>query len=204
MNGVQAFIAELWHELTQLVKERRREFVILAIVVLALSGGMAYLLSSVLPDELTKYGYLGAFLVCLVCSSTVIVVPFSGPAGLAVTLTIAQTVDLKWLVPIVAAIGGSLGEITGYAAGYGGRRIMGATQDSSILRQVEGWIKRYGPLTIPAVAFFPLGVFDFMAIAFGSARFPAPKFLALTFAGRLPRSFLEIYLGTGLLDLLTG
>jgi uncharacterized membrane protein YdjX (TVP38/TMEM64 family) len=42
-----------------------------------------------------------------------------------------------------------------------------------------------------------------MAIAFGSTRFSVVKFLLLTFAGRLPRSFLEVYLGTGLLDLLT-
>jgi len=199
---MQNFIAQLWQEFTRLIKERKRSFAILAIVVVALSGGMAYLLSSTLPDELTKYGYQGAFLVCFLCSSTVIVIPFSGPAGLAITLSIAQTVDLKWLVPIAASIGGSLGEITGYAAGYGGRRIMGAKDDSSIFRQVEDWIKRYGLLTIPALAFFPLGVFDFMAIAFGSARFSVIKFLLLTFAGRLPRSFLEVYLGTGLLDLL--
>ena len=202
MNGMQNFIAQLWHEFIRLIRERKRSFVILAIVVVALSGGMAYLLSSTLPDELTKYGYQGAFLVCLLCSSTVIVIPFSGPAGLAITLSIAQTVDLKWLVPITASLGGSAGEITGYIAGYGGRRIMGTTQDSPVFRQVENWIKRYGLLTIPAVAFFPLGVFDFMAIAFGSAHFSVVKFLLLTFAGRLPRSFLEVYLGTGLLDLL--
>jgi len=199
---MQNFIAQLWQEFTRLIKERRREFVILVVVVLAISGGMTYLLSSTLPDELTKYGYQGAFLVCLLCSSTVIVIPFSGLVGLAITLSIAQTADLKWLVPIAASIGGSLGEITGYAAGYGGRRIMGARDDSPILRQVEDWIKRYGLLTIPALAFFPLGVFDFMAIAFGSTRFSVVKFLLLTFAGRLPRSFLEVYLGTGLLDLL--
>ena len=202
MNTIQAFIAQLWQEFIRLIKERRRSFVILVIMVLALSGGMAYLLSSTLPDELTKYGYLGAFLICLLCSSTVVVIPFSGPVGLVITLSIAQTVDLKWLVPIVASIGGSLGEITGYVAGYGGRKIMGARDDSPILRQVEDWIKRYGLLTIPVVAFLPLGVFDFMAIAFGSARFSVVKFLLLTFAGRLPRSFMEVYLGTGLLDLL--
>ena len=203
MNEAQTFLVQLWHEIVRLIKERKRKLAVLVVVALALSGVIVYLLSF-LPEELARFGYLGAFLASLLGNSTIVVCPFSAPIGLSVVLAIARTAEIRWLVPIAASVGGTLGEITGYAAGYGGRRMLGGVQKSIIFGQVENWFKRYGSIIVPIVAFFPLGVFDFLAIALGSARFSPGKFFLLTLAGRLPRSFIEVYLGIGLISLLLG
>ena len=54
---------------------------------------------------------------------------------------------------------------------------------------------RYGGVAIFLFALVPGLIFDLIAIAAGAVRFPFWKFFLASFAGRLPRSFLEAYLG---------
>jgi membrane protein YqaA with SNARE-associated domain len=139
--------------------------------------------------EFEQYGYLGAFLVALIASISII---FPIP-GIILVLAIAANPDLNWaLVALAAAIGGGLGETTAYLAGYGGAVVIAPGQ-SKLYERAEKWMKRYGSATIFAFSLSWLP-FDIVGIAAGALRFPFWKFLLATLAGRLPRTLLELYL----------
>ncbi|MCK4964514.1 MAG: VTT domain-containing protein [Dehalococcoidia bacterium] len=136
-----------------------------------------------------QYGYLGAFLVAFITSITIM---FPLP-GFAIIGVIAINPDLNWaLVALAAAIGGGLGEFTAYLAGYGGAAIITPRQ-SKWYKMAEGWMERYGTASIFLFALTPLP-FDIVGIAAGALRFPFWKFILATIAGRLPKTFIGVYL----------
>ena len=140
-------------------------------------------------ERIAAYGYAGVFLASFLASTTII---FPAP-GIAVVVVAAALLHPAW-VAVVAAVGGTLGEFTGYLAGYGGRIAIGEKYGERYER-AERWMKRHGSLTLATFAFMPFLVFDFAGIAAGALRFPFWKFQLACFAGRLPRSFYECYLG---------
>jgi len=99
------------------------------------------------------------------------------------------------LVALLASLGSTLGELTAYYAGYGGKRVFHLGQGERY-ETAEKWMKRHGPVAITLFAFLPLFFFDLVAIAAGGLRFPLKKFLFFSFLGRFPRAFAEIYLYT--------
>ncbi len=126
--------------------------------------------------ELEDYGYLGAFLVSLVCNATVIL-----PAGNILILSVLGAVlPSAIVVGLVGGAGAAIGEITGYMAGYSGR---GIAQRSKMYERVEGWMRRWGALTIFIMALVPF-IFDLAGIAAGVLRFPFWKFFLLCWLGR--------------------
>ena len=126
--------------------------------------------------ELEDYGYLGAFLVSLVCNATVIL-----PAGNILILSVLGAVlPSATVVGLVGGAGAAIGEITGYMAGYSGR---GLAQRSKMYNRVEGWMRRWGTLTIFIMSVVPF-IFDLAGIAAGVLRFPFWKFFLLCWLGR--------------------
>ena len=171
------------------------------ILILTIAGfiGLCMLTVRFTPnlERLTKYGYLGVFLVALVSSATIII-PLP---GMAVILT-AATIWNPILVALIASVGYTLGEITAYYAGRGGRGIIIKTHHEAY-EKAEGWMNHYGGLTIFLFAFIPVFIFDLAGITAGALGFPLKKFLLYCWLGRLPRSFIEIYLGFGLFHLIS-
>jgi len=126
--------------------------------------------------ELEDYGYLGAFLVSLVCNATVIL-----PAGNILILSVLGAVlPSATVVGLVGGAGAAIGEITGYMAGYSGR---GFAERSKMYNRVEGWMRRWGTLTIFIMSVVPF-IFDLAGIAAGVLRFPFWKFFLLCWLGR--------------------
>ena len=140
-------------------------------------------------ERVAIYGYVGVFVAAFASSTTII---FPTP-GIAVAVVAAAYLNPA-LVALVAAVGATLGEFTGYLAGYWGKIAIGDKYGGRYLK-AEDWMKRHGNLTLFLFAFLPFLVFDFTGIAAGALRFPFRKFLLACFAGRLPRSFIEAYLG---------
>ena len=140
-------------------------------------------------DRVASFGYAGVFFASFLASTTII---FPAP-GVAVVVVAAALFHPAW-VALVAAVGGSLGEFTAYLAGYGGRVAIGEKYGERYKR-AEGWMKQHGSVTLALFAFMPFLLFDLPGIAAGALRFPFWKFLLACFAGRLPRSFIESYLG---------
>jgi len=140
-------------------------------------------------ESIAEIGYAGVFVASFLASTTII---FPVP-GVAVVVVAAVLFHPAW-VAVVAAVGGSLGEFTAYLAGYGGRIAIGEKYGERY-QKAEGWMKRHGFLTLATFAFLPFLLFDLAGIAAGALRYPFWKFLLACFAGRLPRSFIESYLG---------
>jgi len=140
-------------------------------------------------ESIATYGYAGVFVATFISSTTII---FPAP-GVVVQVIAAALLNPAW-VALVAAVGGSLGEFTGYLAGYGGRAAIGERYGERY-RKAETWMKRHGSVTLAVFAFTPFLLFDLAGIAAGALRFPFWKFQLACFAGRLPRAFIECYLG---------
>ena len=168
---------------------RRWLLLFIVIVLIAAIGYATFRLSSHF-EGFERYGYIGAFLIAFICSTTII---FPTP-GVVVIFAMAASPTFSWAwVALAAAIGGALGEFTAYLAGYAGT-IAVAPQQSQWYQRAEGWMKRYGSITIFAFALAPFLPFDVAGIAAGTLKFPFWKFVAATIAGRIPRSFIGCYL----------
>jgi len=142
--------------------------------------------------NLAGYGYLGAFLISLLSSATIIVpVP-----GIAVIFALGATYD-PYLVGLAAGAGSALGELSGYMAGYSGQ---GVLRKSKTYLRMEHWMRRRGSVVIFVLAFVPNPIFDLAGAAAGILRYPVWKFLLFCFLGKTPRSILVAFAGAWALE----
>ena len=150
--------------------------------------------------EIQQTGYLGVLVANFIFSTGVILpLPFSG--GAMVTIAVAGAGSPAWLVGLVAAVGGTLGEFTAYWLGYGGERFIHLRGRRQYV-VAERWMGRYGGLAIVFFAFMPLFMFDFVGLAAGALRYPFSRFVVFCFMGRVPRCMLEAYVGMTLVDMI--
>jgi uncharacterized membrane protein YdjX (TVP38/TMEM64 family) len=101
--------------------------------------------------------------------------------GLALT-AVAGASGEPLLVGVVAGLGQALGELTGYAAGRGGRSLL---PDNPATRNVEGWLASRGVAAIFVLALVPNPLFDVAGIAAGVLRMPVRRYLAAAAAGKV-------------------
>jgi len=128
---------------------------------------------------LESYGYLGIFLINLVGSATIIL-PFPAAA-----FVFASGAFLNpFLVGLIAALGCTIGEFTGYALGFGGRKV--------IEKKWKKWIKRTEKLFEKYGGFWIIIIFaatplpdDIVGIVGGSLKYPLKKFFLASFIGKL-------------------
>jgi membrane protein DedA with SNARE-associated domain len=134
-----------------------------------------------------QFGYVGGFLAMLLGSATVIL-----PApGLAVVAALG-TVTNPLLLGIVAGMGATLGEVTGYLVGYGGHKI---AAEQKHYQTVERFLNAHGFWAIALLAFIPNPLFDIAGIIAGGTKYPFNLFLAATFMGKVAKCILIAYLG---------
>ncbi len=169
---------------------------------LALSFGILMLLLRVQAllsrplEDYAPYAYLGAFVITVLNSSTIL---FPGP-GMALVVAAASRWDPVWIA-VAASIGGSLGELTGYLVGRAGKNVIIAEQ-STLYQKAEKWMRSRGGWVVTFLAGVPLTPFDVVGIVAGGLRFPVGKFLLFCWLGRLPRTFVEVFFGASLLKYL--
>ena len=127
--------------------------------------------------KLGNYGYLGAFLISLITSATVILpVP-----GIVVLVALGTTLN-PVLVGLVGATGGIIGEMTGFMVGYGGHEVV--QHRNKLYLRMENWMKRWGGWAVFIFAVAPLPVFDIAGIISGALEYPLWKFLLIGWAGK--------------------
>jgi len=142
--------------------------------------------------NLSGYGYLGAFLISLLSSATIILpVP-----GIAVIFALGATYN-PYLVGLAAGAGSALGELSGYMAGYSGQ---GVLKKSKTYLRMEHWMRRRGSVVIFVLAFVPNPIFDLAGAAAGILKYPVWKFLLFCFLGKTPRSILVAFAGAWALE----
>ena len=127
-------------------------------------------------EELRAYGYLGAFIISIVFNATLIL-----PAGnMLILVALGATMPFPVIVGLVGGTGAAIGEIVGYIAGHSGR---GLVAKSRMYGRVEGWLRKWGWLTIFLFSVVPF-VFDLAGLAAGALRYPFWRFFLFCWLGR--------------------
>lgn len=137
--------------------------------------------------NLDELAYAGAFLSMLIGNATVILpVP-----GLIFVFALGGTLN-PLLVGLVAGPGAALGEMTGYAAGYGGSAII---DNLKLYERIKVWMERYGLIVITILAAIPNPVFDMAGIVAGSLRVKWWRFLIAAWIGKTIQGLFIAYAG---------
>jgi membrane protein YqaA with SNARE-associated domain len=159
---------------------------LIIILVLAVSGAIFAYRDKFM--ELAAFGYTGIFLVSLLSSATIIL-----PAP-SLALVFAMGSALPWLpVGLAAGAGEALGELTGYAAGFGGRAII---EDQKVYARLQGWMAVRGDITILLLSIIPNPFFDLAGIIAGTMGFPLWRFLLITWVGKTIKTTFVAWAGS--------
>ncbi len=126
-------------------------------------------------SELGNLGYLGLFLINLVGNATVVL-----PVPTFVLIFAFGAVFNPFLVGIVSALGGTIGEMTCYLLGFSGR---GVVENRQMYDRAVQWLRKWGVLTVFVFAATP-SPFDVMGMVAGILRYPFWKFFLATLCGK--------------------
>lgn len=136
---------------------------------------------------LEQFGYVGIFLASLLTNASLILpVP-----GVLITSAMGAVFN-PFFVALVAGGGATVGEITGYLAGFSGQRIV---EKSKWHTKLEGWMQKYGDITIVVLAFIPNPAFDVVGIMAGAMKIPLYRFLIFCFIGKVLKMLVFAYGG---------
>ena len=182
---------------------------IYAIVILGLSVGLYFLVGylkarfDISGEGLATTAYLVVFITSLVSNASIII-PVPVFVGIMIPVAEMMAEVSPWgpvLVALTASSAGALGEITGYYAGYLGKKII-VTETTPGYEKLVGWMKRHGPLAVFLLSLQPILPFDIAGLISGASRIPLWKFILPCWAGKFPKYLLGCYLGGAVLSLL--
>ncbi|MCL7455304.1 MAG: VTT domain-containing protein [Anaerolineae bacterium] len=144
--------------------------------------------------ELAAVGYSGIFLVSLLSSATIIL-----PApSLALVFAMGSALP-PVLVGLAAGVGEALGELTGYAAGFGGRAVI---EEQETYVRLRKWMARRGGITLLFLSVIPNPFFDLAGIAAGTLRYPLWRFLLVCWLGKTIKTTLVAWAGAQSLQII--
>jgi len=143
-------------------------------------------------EQLESYGYVGIFLISILANATVII-----PApGLVIVFSMgAKFAPL--LVGIAAGLGATIGELSGYLAGFSGQAVI---EDQKRYDLMVKWMQKNGPLTITFLAFIPNPLFDLAGMVAGALKMKVHRFLFFALIGKVLKMLLFAYAGAGILN----
>jgi len=190
---------------SQVAKLQRKWVIIIlyAAGLIGLSIGLAYLLQYLIVHFNISLGdfatgaYSVVFIISLLCNASILV-----PVALHGSIMMAAA--SQWdpiLVALVASVAGTLGEMTGYYAGYIGKKIV-ITKDIPGYHRFADWVNRYGVLAVFLFSLQPVLPFDIAGLTAGVSRLPLWKFLLPCWAGKFPKYIVFCYFGFGVLHFL--
>ncbi|GAB4459439.1 MAG: VTT domain-containing protein [Anaerolineae bacterium] len=164
--------------------EKKQRSLRVAAAAIALSALITIAVLAFAPqiERFAELGYLGAFLIMLIGSATIIL-----PAPAFVFVFAMGSVLNPLLLGIAGGVGAALGEMTGYVAGYGGSAPL---QDSAVYRRFDRWMDRFGPFAIFFLALIPNPLFDVAGVLAGASHMPVWQFLLACAAGKTIRCIL--------------
>ncbi|HZT07893.1 MAG TPA: VTT domain-containing protein [Chloroflexota bacterium] len=190
-NGISAATSETVHVLQASWSARfatrgaRLQAMAWALAVAGMSAAIIAL--PVDYHALGRYGYLGVFLVTLLSTASLIL-----PVPYIAAIVFAGTFLDPRAVALVAGVAAALGELTGYALGYSGRRLV---PENRWYAAIQRWMGRFGGPVIFLAAIVPNPFFDAVGMVAGATRMPLWIFLVSTFLGKTLRFWLLAALG---------
>ena len=141
---------------------------------LLISGIIIYFRNSL--AALQGYGLFGIFLISILGNATIVI-----PAPVILSALVGGSIYNPILVGLVVALGATIGELTGFIAGIGGRV---AITDHKHFKRIEKWMTKSGFLTLFILSAVPNPLFDLAGIFAGATNYPVKKFLVATFLGK--------------------
>lgn len=143
--------------------------------------------------QLEAFGYPGIFLVSLLSNATLILpIP-----GVLFTSAMGAVFNPFW-VALASSTGATLGELSGYLAGFSGQ---GVIENKTWYERVTRWMKKYGDITILVLAFIPNPLFDIAGMVAGALRMPLWRYLVFSWIGKTGKMFLFAYGGATITNL---
>ena len=154
----------------------KRHWVTLTTIAVVVILSLIIYCTGGISDDISAYGYLGVFLVSLL-AATVLFVPIP---SIPVVFLMGAILN-PFLVGLMSGIGESMGEITGYTAGFSGRE---ALDNKQRYTKIKGWMRRRGTLVLFLFSAIPNLFFKLVGVAAGAIRYPFWKFWLVVFAGK--------------------
>jgi uncharacterized membrane protein YdjX (TVP38/TMEM64 family) len=144
-------------------------------------------------QKLGALGYPGIFFLSMLSNATLIL-PVPG-----VLFTSAMgAVFNPWWVALAAGTGATIGELSGYLAGFSGQAVI---ENKKWYTRVSGWMKKYGDITVLVLAFVPNPVFDVAGMVAGALRMPLWRYLIMSWIGKVGKMLLFAFGGASILKL---
>ncbi|MBT4125827.1 MAG: hypothetical protein HOE43_05475 [Chloroflexi bacterium] len=165
---------------------RTYQTIIWTIVIVSVVGGTVAWLADWF--DVQDAGYWGAFLVNLVGSAAV-VIPVPGLAAVCAGATNELGLNFV-LLAMAGAAGSTIGEVTGYLAGYGSQSVV---QKSRYYPRIHGLVVRRGGFALFILAVVPNPLFDIGGIAAGSLGYPISRFFLWVGLGKLIKFLIVAY-----------
>lgn len=173
-------------------QQKRWVGVIIVVIICLVSFWLA--LNPALVQRLGSWGYVGAFIISLIASATIVL-----PApGLAIIIAMSPSLN-PYLLGIVAGVGSAVGELTGYAAGASGGALIPPERRAQF-EQVRQLTMKYGALILCLLAAIPFPLFDFAGIIAGALKMRVSRFLLAVAVGKSIKYIVLILLGAGSLQ----
>jgi len=139
-------------------------------------------------EGLQGYGLVGLFLLSIIGNATIIL-----PVPVILSAFVAGAVFNPLAVALVVSLGATIGELTGYFAGYGSEGII---EKDLKLQRVKRWIDKYGLWVLFVLAAIPNPLFDLAGIVAGANKIPVKKYLVVVFFGKLVKFLAVSYFGS--------
>lgn len=128
-------------------------------------------------EQFAAFGYPGIFLIALLANATILL-PAPGVAVIYAMGAIFNPLG----VGLAAGAGGTIGELSGYLAGFSGQAVV---ERMDLYNRIRPWVDKYGGWAILVLSAIPNPFFDVAGIAAGIAKMPLPTFLIFTGVGQL-------------------
>lgn len=144
---------------------------------------------------LQSLGYFGIFLLSAIGNATIVL-----PVPAILTAFVGGAFLNPLLVGIVASFGATIGELTGYYAGVGGKEFV---KKDKRIQKVEKWMEKYGLWTLFVLAVIPNPAFDLAGIVAGATKVPVYKYFLIVWMGKFIKFVSISYLGAGSFGIIT-
>jgi len=146
-------------------------------------------------EQFKGWGYPGIFLIAMLANATVLL-----PApGVAVIYAMGGMLHPLG-VGLAAGTGGTIGELSGYLAGFSGQAVVERT---GVYSRIRPWVDKYGGWAILVLSAIPNPFFDVAGIAAGIAKMPMRTFLLFTWVGQFIKMTLFALAGHYSIGLIT-
>jgi uncharacterized membrane protein YdjX (TVP38/TMEM64 family) len=145
-------------------------------------------------EQLAIYGYPGIFVLSFMAYATVLL-----PApGVAVVFTMGSIFNPLG-VALAAGTGATLGELSGYLAGFSGQAVVERVE---VYERLTRWMKKNGSLTVFLLAVIPNPFFDLAGLAAGSLKMPVVRFFIFCWMGEVVKMGIFAFAGASALKIL--